>query len=438
MLKRIAVIGILTGIGQLFSVMVIKWVAQKTNSAMLAQLGNVDSMFQLLLNIIALGLQSAAIRNIALHDDWKEEYGDTQSARLTLAILLMPIAMMAFFHRAYIIFLIAPLLALSGDYALYARGYSVRASAIALLRLLIPYSAVLLTVVFLKDGIDWFYVAGLVLAYLVSNVFISQKLGTHLFYPIRFSSLLMYIKSLPLGLLNLSLYFNGLGLLVVAPNFYTTDITGVAFVGLKLYVIVKGVLRILQQAFFKEMLNDEICLRVDMLSMVVVCAFFGGMVIFPESTIRLFFGAQFLGYKTFFMLLAVAMLFYGFTTSMAIKALIKRKDRSFTMLTFFSALSALLTEIVLSFFFKSPNALAWSLIFAEMIFCVGLLFLMGARNILMPRIMFLGKCFMLLFAIGMVRFFLNDNLLLDIICISCFVLILLFLHRGKLNSLVHQ
>ena len=153
MLKRVVVIGFLTGIGQLFSVIVIKWVAQKTNSATLAHLGNIDSMFQLLLNIIGLGLQLAAIRNIALNKEWQNEYKETQSARFTLSLCLIPIAAVGYFNPAYGIFLLAPLLALSGDYALYPLGHSVLASAYALVRLLIPYIAVLLAVVFLNSNI---------------------------------------------------------------------------------------------------------------------------------------------------------------------------------------------------------------------------------------------------------------------------------------------
>ena len=66
MLKRLFLIALFTGAGQLFAILILKLVAQKGLSAQLAGLAHVDSLFFFIMNVIAFGLQSVAIRNIAL------------------------------------------------------------------------------------------------------------------------------------------------------------------------------------------------------------------------------------------------------------------------------------------------------------------------------------------------------------------------------------
>ncbi|MBC7903972.1 MAG: hypothetical protein H7Y27_11140, partial [Gemmatimonadaceae bacterium] len=330
MLKRLFIISFFTGLGQAFSVWVLKTVARESSLEQTTGLAQADANLQLLLNIIALGLQSAAIRSIAVTENWQPIYRQTQSARLTLGLILLPLVFIDLGNPASLVFLIVPLLSLSGDYALYATGRPIAGSIVAFLRGVIPYSIIILAVYFEPGAVVWAFIAGLFLSYLLTDMYISKLLGVPFFVRPDLRSLYLYLRSLLLGVVGISLYFIGLGLLLIIPYFYKEEVT-VAFVALKFYLIFKGVLRIIHQAFVKEMLNDITCLRVDELSMIGSVAFLGSVVIFPDSFISFFFGSQFLADREFFYLLAISAVVYSFVLSMTTRFLLEKIDKSYTL-----------------------------------------------------------------------------------------------------------
>jgi hypothetical protein len=145
MLKRIFIIGLFTGFGQLYSIFVLKLIANLDSGRPSIEIAQLDSLFFFIISTIAFGLQSAAIRDLALAKDWKQEYHQVQSARITFGILLALVALAAVLNKYYIIFLLAPVIAFSGEYALYARGSAIFGSIISFLRLTIPFSCVLVS-----------------------------------------------------------------------------------------------------------------------------------------------------------------------------------------------------------------------------------------------------------------------------------------------------
>lgn len=145
MIKRVGFIAALTGIGQLVSIFAIKYASQRLPIEKMNSLAQIEALIMLLLNLIALGLQSSAMRNIAIEKEWQAEFQRTQSARLMLAIFIALMGFLAFIKWEYCIFFFAPVLALSGDYALYAIGQPVKGAIMGCLRLIIPYSLLLLT-----------------------------------------------------------------------------------------------------------------------------------------------------------------------------------------------------------------------------------------------------------------------------------------------------
>src|SRR5687767_3531424 len=292
MLKKIFTIALITGAGQLFVVFALKYISQHSSAEQLKAIAQIDSLILFLLNIIALGLQPAAMRNIALTEDWKEEYNTTQSARITLGLILTCLVLLAFVNKYYLAFLIAPLLAWSGDYALYARGYPVAGAMIAFTRSIIPFSLLIVFTVYYPEGLAWVYFLAVCLSYVLTNLFISKILKISYFQFPHLSDLRVYVNTLPLGIVSLGLYFIGMGVILIAPYFYNDPVVAAAFIGLNFYVIFKGALRIIQQAFLKEMTRDEVCLKVDQLSSLLGLGFIAFMVCFPNTFINLFFGEK--------------------------------------------------------------------------------------------------------------------------------------------------
>ncbi|MBC7849683.1 MAG: hypothetical protein H7Y31_08105 [Chitinophagaceae bacterium] len=435
MIKRLVIIGIYTGLAQLFSVFVLKEASSSVDVNDLAQLAQMDSLYQLALTLIAGGLQAAAMRNIALEKNWKPEYEKTQSARLTASFLFLPLCFVGFINPAYNIFLLIPLFALSGDYALYAVGRPVLGAAIAFLRVLIPYALVLTAVLFNKQPISNFLLIGVAISYIVSNIYISYRLKVKYWVSPGWSHFQTYIATLPLGFVNLSFYILGLGMLVVAPLFYPEPTIAVAFLGLKLYVIYKGILRIIHQAFIKEMIHDDVCLKIDQLSIIAATAFLGAFIIFPASSIRLLFGETFSEHQLFFQLLAIGALVYSFLLSGTTRALLDRKDRAYIRISVAAAAIALIALPIASTITKLPEAIAWSLLCGELLFAIGLATIMNRPKLILPRLFFLLQCLLFLALIFLIRWQLGDLLSINIACIVSFVGILLFLHRKKFMSL---
>lgn len=436
MIKRISTIAILTGAGQLLSILALKYISQHGTAEELKSMGEADSLIQFVISLIAAGLQSVAMRNIALSTDWKPEYLETQSARLSFGILVAVASSLALIKGNYGLFLIAPLLALSGDYALYGLGHPVAGAAVAFLRVALPYSLVIVAARYWPGALVEVYVGAVVVIYIITNLFISWYLRTPYFVRPRFRKLLLYLNSLPLGIVNLAIYFLGLGLLLIIPYFYHSNhVIAVAFVGLKVYVIYKGVLRIVHQAFLKDMIKDSVQLQVDQLSILLGISFAGSALIFPASFTNLLFGSKYSGDTLFFQLMALAALIYSLFLSMATSILLQRKDKQYATISGIAVVVTVTTVILLSGIRPNAESLGISLCVGETCWMAGLLWVCATKDIVRKRIVFLLPNMALLLAPLLCRYFFGDSQLYWFCGFGGFIIILLILHLRRFFSL---
>lgn len=433
MLKRIFTIAIITGAGQLFVIFALKYISQNSSPEQVKAIGQIDSLVLFIMNVIALGLQSAAIRDLALTKDWQEKYRQTQSARITMGFLLTVVAILAFINPYYIIFLAAPIFGWSGDYALYARGYPIAGAVVAFTRLLIPFSCLILAVYFQSEWLPVIYLASLIIIYVLSGFIISMVLKTQYFFFPAIKNLRLYLESLYLGVVILSLYFIGLGLVLVLPYFYEDPVVAIAFLGLKFYVIFKGVLRIIHQAFIKEMSDYEVCFKVDQMAGLIGMSFVIFICCFPSTFIRLFFGEKFIHYKTYFILVAIAAFIYSVFSSLIIKAMLEKKDKSYALTCFFSAFSTLLASILFSFFNETVVYVGVSLILGELFFASGMLILMHRPGLLPERLFFIAKSMLFLLIPLAIKFFFGDELLPFILSLLVFSLVIIISYHKKFH-----
>ena len=433
MLKRIAFIALFTGMGHLLSIIALKYVSQHSTSQQLKAVAEIDSLVFFIMNIIAMGLQSAAIRDLALSTDWKKDYVQTQSARITMGILLTLLAALAFINPYYILFLAAPIFAWSGDYALYARGYAITGSIIAFIRLLIPFSCLIFATQYQSEWLALIYGATLIIIYILTNFSISWLLKTPYFFFPSIKSLRLYLDSFYLGIVVLSLYFIGLGLILVIPYFYENTVVAVAFIGLKFYIIFKGVLRIIHQAFITEMKNYEACFKVDQMAALIGLSFLSFIACFPDTFIRLFFGEKFLPHKTYFILVAVAAFVYSLFSSLIIKAMLEKKDKLQAMTSFLSAMFTLVICIFFSFVNDTAIAVGVSLIIGELFFAAGMLILMNRWNLFQERILFMAKNFMFAIVPLGIKFFWGDKIMPFIAALVFFAVIMAIGYYRKFN-----
>jgi O-antigen/teichoic acid export membrane protein len=431
MLKKIALIALLTGSGQIFAILVLKLLSKHVAPEQLKAIGQIDSLVFFMTNFIALGLQSVAIRNLALANNWQKEYYSTQQARITLGLFLACLGVLFIVNKYYLLFLLAPVLAMSGDYALYGRGFPVFGSFIAFTRTFIPFLILVLLFFFQPGSLSWGYALGLSLVYMVTNFLISKYLDAPYYFHPQVSSLRLYVSSIGIGLVTLSLYFIGQGLVLIIPYFYSALVTSVAFVGLKLYMIYKGLLRILHQAFVKEMTNEDVCFKVDQLSILAGLMFVGSVALFPKSFITLLFGQKYITERSFFLLLAAGGLIYSLFLSMSTRSMLQRKDKAYARITVMAALLAILFLIVSSFWGQTSAYVALSICVGEIYWSLGLLKITGTKSAVTGRLAFLFQNLPFFVFPLIVRWWFGDRLEYYILGFSVVGVVLLVLHWQK-------
>ncbi|MBS1982319.1 MAG: hypothetical protein OJF59_001334 [Cytophagales bacterium] len=409
MLKRLTLIFALTGSGYVLSVLVLKWMAQKALPGQMAAIGEFESFLQLVIGLVGFGMQSAAIRSIALHENWKEKLEEAQTARITFGILLAAAAVLGCIKNLYLFFLLAPLVAASADYALYARGAAIEGAMVAFVRVALPLVASAGAVFFWPDQLWSVYVAATVVVYFITNYLISFFLGSKIFYKPSLSSLQVYVKTIPLGILNLSFYFMGLGILLIAPVFFDDQELVISFLALKFYTIYKGVLRVIHQAFVNQMLNDKICLSVDQLGMMIGLGLLGSVLIFPNVFISLFFGSQYAANSTYFLWMVLAAVSFSVFNSLYTRLVLEHKEISFMKITLVTSGLTAASLVVLAYSGGSVNSIPISLFIGETALAIS--FAVGFMNFktVVFRLQFFFYCSLSLVLPVLAKFFFGEN-----------------------------
>ncbi len=393
MVKRLFQIAVLTGSAHVFTLLVLSFLSKNTSPATLTKIGEIDSTFQLLINLLGFGLQLSAVRHIALSGNWKIIYYETQRARITLGLLMMPVALFAFINSSSFLFLLAPVFALSGDFALYGRGQPVKAAIWAFCRVFIPASLLLLVLYINKSYLPHAYILSTLLVYWLTGVAIARQLRCQYIIRPSLPSLKLYLQNIGLGISTLAIYVLGLGLMFIASFFYNENVLAVSYLGLKIYVVLKGMLRIINQSFVKEMIKDEMTLKADQLSILAGVSCFGATLLFPKTILILFIGEQYAGFTSFLILISLSVLITCIFTSFHNRSLFKKKDKMYAQYAAVAAIMAIILVIIFSYFLQKPESIALALLTGELIFAIGLIHINSDAAIL-SRIKFLGKAFL--------------------------------------------
>lgn len=420
MIKRLAVIVSLTGIGHIFSIFSLKEIAANTAPEYFAQIGRADSLMFFLVNTIAFGLQASAIRKIATLENWQAEYKLFQSARLSLGLLMVAGVIFGFRDNTNMVFLLSPFLALSGDYALYAIGKPVIGSVIALIRVVFPYSIILIATYFYQNWVFEAFIFSLAAIYLITDLVIAGILQVPFYIKPSIRHMQLYLKNISLGIVTIALYFIGLGIILIVPYFYDASTIALTFLGLKMYMIFKGVLRIIHQAFIKEMISPAFCIQIDRISTQIGFAFLLMPVIFPEAFISVFIGNEFAKDQYFFMILGLAGFIYSLFSSVTTKALLLKIDATYAKVSISSALLTILLTIFLAQIKSSALLIAISLLCGELVFSVLMTRALGNYNTLKNRIQEITPALVIIFIFILCRLLMKDMAYALITALSLF------------------
>jgi hypothetical protein len=393
-IKRIAILFALTGAAYGFSVIALKYLAAQAEVSQVAKIAELDSLIQFLIGLIGFGMQTEAIRNISFSLDWRKDLVEAQSARETMAILLLVLVLFGVLKEYYFYFAMAPLLAASADYALYARGLATFGAFTAFLRVVFPLGITLIATVYFPGHVFSVYALATAVVYLMSNWLIYFWLGVPFQYRINFKSLQLYLKTVPIGIINLAFYFFGLGILMLAQPFFTPDQFVVSFVALKFYLIFKGGIRVIQQGFVNRMNEEAVCVRIDKIAMMLAIMFFGTLAVFPRTIIPLVFGDRFFDHPILFAGLGLAAVVFSIFCSSYTRVLLERKDVALMKLAVIAVAISATTFLILFQIIKEPEVVVAALLIGELSFSLSLATNFFSREQIKQRMTFLIVVFL--------------------------------------------
>jgi hypothetical protein len=437
MIKRLLLIASVLGLGQIFIIFSLKNISKIVSAETFSSFGQAESNFQFLIVLTAAGVLSDAIRKITQTPEWKQEYLNYQSARSFFSLVILPFSFLFFVHESFLIFLLAPLIAFSGEYAFYGIGKPVLASIIAFVRILIPYGLSIPAARYFPQY--YLEIFGLILfiTYFLTGLFVSRLLNVQYFIKPGLKAFRLYLTSLKLGLVNILLYIQGLGLMLVIPYLFSEkyEVISIAFIGLKFYAIFKAVIRIIHQALVKEMLQLNYCLTVDKLSMLLGFVFFAAVSIFPETTITLLFGTKFIQASFFFQLLAVACIIFAFCFGLATNAVLMHYDKKLLLICTVSVGLCAGSLLIFKYIFSELNSINAALISGEISLTTGVLLLYTQQNIFKERIIFvLQQAALLAIPLLLKNILFSDSLIGLSMCIGSYSAVLLAVNLKEFNS----
>lgn len=438
MISRLVIIFLIIGSGYVFSVFALKTLAGMIALPELAGIGKIDSYIQLIIGVLGFGMQADAIRRISVVQDWKPVFFEAQTARMTLSVLLLTLVVLAWFDKYWIVLGIAPLLAASGDYGLYARGFPTTAAAIAWVRVVIPFTVSLGIAILHPAWVIWVFLAATAIVFTITNFAIARALDVRVWLWPSWKSLMLYRQTFPVGVINLCLYFFGLGVLIIAQPFYSDSALAVAFLAIKFYVIYKGAIRVMHQAFIAELFLEEACVMVDRLAMLASLFVLAALVFFPNATIGLMYGPQFVDYTWVFLTMAMAAVVFSLCASQTTHLLLIHKDWPFLKLCLGAVSIATIFLIVGSSFFDSAPMLTTGLLVGELVLLYGLVIFFNDHFRIVPRLLFFFMALLSLSLPLIVRYLLGDTRLALILGLAAMATALLIAnHKWIFANLQH-
>lgn len=426
MIKRLLIIGALTGAAHLTTIIVLKILTGSVGVSEIKTIGEIDSIFNLVINILAAGLLISTVREIVIAgDNWKQVYFESQQARLSLGLLLLIICLVGIYNQSYFLLAAAPIFALHGDYALYGRRLPVFASILTFLRVFIPSLTLLLFSQLWPEFVIHAFAISTMFMYIITGIIISNKLGVPYFIKPSIHSLHHYLKTVNGGVISFGYYFFGLGVIILGGFFFDEKVIAIAYIAAKLYVIYKGVLRILNQSFFNDLKDIDMCNKVDYLATLAGIILLIATFMFPVAFQELFIDKKLSPNPYWVALLGITGFIISPFTSFTSKAMLEKKDKSYAIITILGLLVSSIVCVTCYFLNTDETGLLISLVAGELTCVIGLIKISGSTDLIKKRFYFILRVLPLVLIPYGVKYFVGDTTITMIASLIVFGIIAL-------------
>lgn len=411
-MKRLFWVALFTGTGHLVNLISLKVMTNYANLETIAFIGELDSLILLIVSITAFGLQLSSTREIAIRDnDWQEVYYSTQSARLTMAMLLMFLGLSGFLYTKNYLFFIAPIIALNADYALYGRGKPVLGAMVAFIRVIIPSLAIIFGAVYFLNLLPLLFCLGVLVAYFVVGFIVSRILRVNYLMRPRLKSLYEYVKNIRIGLANLAYFFVSIGIITILSYINSEATISVAYMALKLYMVFIGVRRIIVQSFFKEIKEMQQALKVDFLSMTAGIIFLSTFLFYPEVAISLLFDESYIEFSNTFVILGITAFVSTVSSSSEARLLLLNKDKEYSTNFITAAMVTIISGVFFSFFIADkPSLIVLACLFGEVTISVLNILSLNEKNFLILRFKIIYPIILMAFVFYAIKMSFKENI----------------------------
>jgi len=394
MIRRIFVVGFYTGTAHLVSILAISYLLRNLGERTLGFIGLVDSTVLIVAGIVSFGIQLSVNRNVALQKNWRSNYHLGQSARFTASLLVVSFGIFSYLFNwdpTKMVYFIAPLIAFNGDYALYGSGKPIHAARLSFFRVLMPYSGLIIVTRYFETDYLSIYVTLIGLGILNSGFFAARINHVSYLFPVDKEFYKFYLKYYKVGLFQISSVLLITGILAVSKGFYTIEVIGLVYGLLKIFEVFKGGLRIIVQAFFKELQHEIVGLKIDKLGILIGAFILIPTILYTETTLNLLFADAYDNKSGMLVLFGIAMFIASFKTSADIRVLLQKRDNVNLRSYLIALFATIIIVIIMSRSQYNLYGIPSGLIVGELILLLTLGWNLGRIGFFAQRMIFLLK-----------------------------------------------
>lgn len=388
MIKRLFVIVVLTGLAHAVNLISLKFLAKFSSPDTIAVVGELDSLLLLIITINTFGLQLSTSRELALNEDtWRKDYYLTQSARISMALILMLIGFTGFYITKNLLFFFTPILAYNADFALYGRGKPITGAFVSFIRVSVPSFVIIFCVMYAVKELPIYFVVATLVAHLIVGFIVSKVLGVKYFVEPKLNTIKVFLKNAPIGVANLSYFFIGLGILTITSLFYSELSTSIAYIALKLYFIFTGVRRIIIQSFYKELVSLKMAIKTDYLTLTAAVIFLSCFVFYPGVFLPLLFDEKIIYDKYVFIILGAMAFVSSVSSSSDARMLLRKKDTPYSINYITAGATTVVSSVLLFYLIgDTPISIMVSCLLGEVVLSVLNVFSLKEPNYYWDRI----------------------------------------------------
>lgn len=370
MIKKFSLIIIFSLVAQLLSVFSISYIIRKgATDSFIEVIALLDSSFTIITSILAFGILQIATREIVINKEWKIIVVETQNSRMTFAIIISIIGIVLFFFtkdNIFLTLLTSPLIAHNVNYVLYAKGKSLYATAASITRIILLSIVLIICGYFLNFSIVQYFIFFIFSLFIFSSLS-NYFLGLNLSYKFTSDFYKPYLKSFKIGITDLAIVFLETGILFFAAFFYRENFISLTFLILKIYVLIKGLQRLVFQAFYNELANP---VKVELFNKIIFTIGFVFFIIsfnYSNEFLQFLFSKNDENLVLNFKILGITLLIGSVLFASIARTLVLKKDREYTISFILSLIVSFMVMVLFSFSNYESIGISLSLLIGEII-----------------------------------------------------------------------